>query len=465
MWDRILGSRWSYVAIAIAMIAIYLAVNLEFVSDPHPLGGVDDIERLAERDDLNVLFILVDTLRAHRLSSYGYERETSPHIDALAETGVRFARQVSQSSWTKCSMASLWSGVYPARTGVLRYGHAVTDSATMPAEIFREAGYRTAGIWRNGWVSPNFGFGQGFEIYHRPRPAPLPATVRNENPNIKLQGSDADIVRSATEFLRTHGHERWFLYLHLMDVHQYVSDEESARFGTTYSDIYDNAIHWTDRMVRLLLNELERRKLREKTLVVFVSDHGEGFGEHGREGHARDVYAEVTDVPFVLSFPFRLEPGLIVEERTANVDVWPTVLDLVGLPIPEGLDGRSLVPSMTSGGRVAPDNSERLIFAQIDQNWGRVRQRPNPLVAVIEGRYRLIHHAQDPSADELFDREHDALEQRDLIEEQPEIAARLRERVADHLAAASPPWGDEAPLIELDELELNQLRALGYAIE
>ncbi len=142
--------------------------------EPRDRGTLEDVRTLHERTDLNVLFILVDTLRADRLGAYGYERDTSPVIDELARTGVRFAHHVSQSSWTKCSMASLWTGVYPNRTGVLHAQHGIPESAVLPAEIFREAGYRTAAIWRNGWIAPNFGFAQGFEIYLSPAGGMVP---------------------------------------------------------------------------------------------------------------------------------------------------------------------------------------------------------------------------------------------------------------------------------------------------
>jgi membrane-anchored protein YejM (alkaline phosphatase superfamily) len=315
-------------AVAIAAISYFLPD-----SEPRPRGTIEDVLAFRERADFNVLFILVDTLRYDRLSAYGYERRTSPNLDALAETGVRFAHHVSQSSWTKCSMASLWTGLYPVRTRVLRSEQVVTSEAQMPAEIFQEQAFRTAGIWRNGWIAPNFGFAQGFEIYQRPRPAPLPKGVRREHLSMRLEGSDADILRSAFTFLRAHGHERWFLYLHMMDVHQYVSSEDTAVFGTTYSDIYDNSILWVD------------------SLIVFTSDHGEAFGEHGGEGHAHNVYGEVTETPFILSFPFRLEPGIVVEARSENVDLWPTVLELAGLPPLEDPDGRSLVPEIVAAAR------------------------------------------------------------------------------------------------------------------
>ena len=122
----------------------------------------------SDRKDLKVLFILIDTLRADRLSAWGYPRETSPMIDWLASGGVRFARQLSQSSWTKCSMASLWTSLYPQRSGVLRFDEVLSSEAKLPAEILREAGFRTVGLFRNGWVAPNFGFSQGFEVYHQP---------------------------------------------------------------------------------------------------------------------------------------------------------------------------------------------------------------------------------------------------------------------------------------------------------
>jgi arylsulfatase A-like enzyme len=172
--------------------------------DPRPRGALEDVLALRERSDLNVLFILVDTLRADRLGAYGYERDTSPNLDALAATGIRFAEQVSQSSWTKCSMASLWTGLYPVRTRVLRAYDVISPEARMPAEVFQEAGFRTAAIWRNGWIDPNFGFSQGFEIYLSPRSQRSRGArlVRLENPNVSLDGDDADILDSAREFLR-----------------------------------------------------------------------------------------------------------------------------------------------------------------------------------------------------------------------------------------------------------------------
>jgi len=464
MWRRLLGQRWPYAVAAVLLLAFALARQIEVRSGARLRGGAADVAALGGRDDVNLLFVLIDTLRSDRLSGYGYERATSPTIDALAATGIRFAQQMSQSSWTKCSMASLWTGLYPVRTGVTRAPQALPADARMPAEILGEAGFRTFGIWRNAWIGPAFGFAQGFEVYHSPAASPPPATVRREKPTLGVAGTDQDVVRSAIELLRTHGRERWFLYLHLMDVHQYVYDEESAIFGTSYSDIYDNSIRWVDGVLARLIGELDRRGLRERTVIVVAADHGEAFGEHGREGHARDVYGEVVTTPFVLSLPFALEPGVVVETPTENVDVWPTLLDLLGLPPLAGADGRSRVAEILAAARgEAPPASDRPRFAHIDETWGRRDQPPRPMVAVSNGGYRLVRRA-GPGGAELYDRVADPREQSDIGAEEPEVRQRLAALAAAYLERPGAPW-QSAPDVDLDPGELEQLRALGYAVE
>ena len=463
MWSRLFASRSFYLVAAILMIAAAIALQFEVRQDPRALGDAEQIERLHERDDLNLLFVLIDTLRSDRLSCYGYERETSPNIDALAAEGIRFAHQTSQSSWTKCSMASLWTGLYPVSTGVTRSPQGVSEEARMPAEILRDAGFRTFAIWRNGWISPSFGFSQGFEVYHSPRAGRVPPAVHREKPTGGVSGTDQDTVNSAIEFLRSHEDERWFLYLHLMDVHQYVYDEDTALFGTTYSDIYDNSIRWVDRVLGSLIQDLDARGLRDKTLIVLAADHGEAFGEHGREGHARDVYGEVTTTPFILSFPFRLKESVVVESATENVDLWPTLLDLLGLPGLEAPDGRSRLPELLAAARGEPaPPSDTSNFAYIDQSWGRSKQAPRPMVAVGDGRYRLLHRAVSGRG-ELYDRSVDALEAVDISEEEPEVYARLTEK-ARELLDRTPAW-EVSPDVELGESELDQLRALGYDVQ
>ena len=469
MANRILNKRWPWLIAAALVVVAYLATRVEIrIGDPapRPQGSAEDIEKLSERTDLNVLFVLIDTLRADRLGSYGYERDTSPILDQLASRGVRFARHLAQSSWTKSSMASLWTGLYPSRTGVTRFEHVIPPEAKLPAEIFREAGFRTAGLFRNGWVEGYFGFAQGFEVYTRPIGNPPPPSVRRENPTVKEVGTDIDSVPAAIEFLRIHGNERWLLYLHFMDLHEYLYDEESALFGSSYSDVYDNAIRRENYVLDQLLGHLAREGYLEKTLVVIASDHGEAFSERGFEGHARRVYRESTEVPLILSLPFRLEPGVVVEQRTQNVDIWPTLLDLLGLPPMPGVDGRSRLPEILAATRGDPGPEEAApAYAHLDQTWGRRTQQPAPTVAVTkEGfRYVMTLDSGGRTHAELFDGSRDALERSNVLEEQPEVATRLRD-LAEGYLENEPPWESGTPTLELDEIQLNQLRALGYAV-
>ncbi|MCH7644622.1 MAG: sulfatase [Myxococcales bacterium] len=470
MQKQLLVQRWPWLVaagvLAVAFLSTFVEIRLPGDWDRRPRGAAEDIARLRDRGDLNVLFIVVDTLRAERLGSYGYERDTSPVLDRLAHSGVRFARHLAQSTWTKSSMVSLWTGLYPARTGVTRYDHVIPEAARMAAELLREAGFQTVGLWRNGWVSPTFGFDQGFEVYQKPAATILPPNLRRENPTLSDRGTDQSLIEVAREFLRVSGQQRWFLYLHLMDLHEYIYDAESALFGSSHSDLYDNSIRWTDGSIGLFLEALSELGQLENTLIAVTSDHGEAFLERGYEGHAREVYRESTEVPFLLSLPFRLEPGVVVEARTQNVDVWPTIFDLLGLEPPEGIDGRSRLPDiLSSASGQIPDDGGRIAIADLDRNWSRRNSDPLPTIAVVEGtlRYVRVEHAGDRRSEQLFDARDDPRELRDLAAEEPEALERLR-AAADDYYETEPAW-DEAPTREIGELELNLLRALGYKIE
>lgn len=467
-----MSSRWPWILAAL-LIAVYTLfapklAEMQAGRDRRPVGSAEDILALSQRDDVNVLFILIDTLRADRLGAYGYSRETSPVLDAIADRGIRFDRHLSQSSWTKCSMASLWTGLYPNRTGVTRFDEVVADSARLPAEILSDAGFRTAGIFRNGWVMGYFGFGQGFDVYTRPFPEPVSQDVRAENPTISMGGSDLDVVAAAREFLRIHGKERWFLYTHLMDVHEYLYSEDTAVFGTSYSDVYDNSILWTNSVLNPFIEELARDGHLENTIIVITSDHGEAFGERGFEGHARHVYAETTEVPLIISLPFRFEEPLVVHERTNNVDIWPTLLDLLGLDPLEEADGRSLVPEMVAAARgIDVERSESPTgYAYLDQNWGRPDRAVMTTLAVANESLRYIEYkdgAGERVEEHLYDHAIDPGELVDLRDDAPEALERMRALADQYDRDAEPPFQVDSRL-ELEEIQLKQLRALGYDV-
>jgi len=470
MLRKLLDSPWTYFVGAALLLVLALLTQFEITGPARPAGSAADIAKLRDRKDLNVVFLLVDTLRADRLGAYGYGRPTSPEIDALAGTGIVFRHVYSQSSWTKTSMASIWTGTYPARNGVLRYDQVLPEAALVPAEILKSAGFRTVGLWRNGWLDSNFGFHQGFDFYLHPQPGRARREIQRSHPSpVALLGTDEDLAASATAFLGSYGHERFFLYLHYMDLHQYVFDDQAPDLGNAYSDAYDKSISWIDRLIGTLVTELGEQGVLDRTVIVLASDHGEAFREHGREGHAQDLHREVTEVPWVIVLPFRLDPGIVVEERVANADIWPTLLDLLGLPPLHGADGKSLLPLIEhAAGLTAeapPELASRPIFSELDRNWGATKKVPDPLVAVTDGNLRFFLPIAKPEAAQLFDSSSDPGETSNLSKERAEDVARLRKLADGYLQQSQSPWGKAPEHIEIDEMRLNQLRALGYIIK
>jgi len=449
------------------LLLIIVALQFDLRIPSRPRGTVGDLALLRTRGDLNVVFILVDTLRADRLSLYGYGRPTTPVIDGLANHGIVFERVIAQSSWTKTSMASLWTGTYPAAHGVLRFDNAIPDGAVMPAEIFKAAGYRTVGIWRNGWVAPNFGFAQGFDVYYTPK-AGADARLQRHSPGAaSIGGTDEDVFVAAQDFLEHFGQEKFFLYLHLMDLHQYVFDDGADAFGPTYSDAYDKSIDWTDRVIGAIVDALDAAGALPRTVIAISSDHGEAFLEHGREGHAHDLYREVVEVPYVIIPPLILDRGIRVDETVANVDVWPTLLDLVGLPPLQGVDGRSMMPLILAAGGASPERVSadltRPVVSHLDQNWGG-RAEPRELVSLTDGDSRLILQIDHPNSVEFYDSSTDPWEANNRSAGNPPELKPMLERIDRYLNDSEPPWGVESPAVEVDELRLNQLRALGYRV-
>lgn len=464
---KLLDSSWFYFSLAALLLVVAVLSQFEFQSLGRPSGDVQDLRTLRDRERLNVVFIVIDMLRSDRLSAYGYERETSPVMDELASHGILFRNVESQSSWTKASMASMWTGMYPQRTGVHRYPHAVPEEALLPAEIFREAGYTTAGVWRNGWVANNFGFAQGFDLYIRPRVNAKPDNVKRNNPSAHaLVGTDLDATESAIEFIRSNAADPFFLYVHYMDVHQYLYADVSPDFGSSFSDIYDSSIYWTDRNVQYLMSELMAQGLLDDTLVVIGSDHGEAFFEHGEEGHARSLYRETQQVPLIIIPPFSLDPGVVVDTRVANVDIWPTILDLVGLQELPGAEGQSLVPLITAAAAGEEPESDRAVYSQLDRTWGRHygEEVSNRAVAMVKGPYRLVYYEKQPNRPELYDHAEDPTERMNVAHENVDLTKDLIAQVNKFLEGQNTVW-EETPEVEIDEMRLHQLRALGYFVD
>jgi arylsulfatase A-like enzyme len=249
-----------------------------------------------------------------------------------------------------------------------------------------------------------------------------------------------------------------------------MSDEESAIFGTSYSDLYDNSILWTDKQISLMLAALDRFGLRDETLVVVASDHGEAFQEHGNEGHAKDLHREVIRTPWIIGLPFSLDEGIVVDAMTENVDVWPTILDLLGEERIEASDGVTRLPEILASAGV-PSREDvtppRPSYAQLDRTWGKSELDPEPLIAVTSGEWRFMQSFGKRAGSKLYDTSEDPLERRNLLQDGgvPFDSSDFEALIEAYQAMPEPVWRKDVRDVELDDMQKGQLRAIGYSID
>ena len=405
----------------------------------------------------NLLLISVDTLRADRLSGYGYGRTTSPAIDRLLGQSVVFEDAQANSSWTLGSFASMLTSTFPDTNGTHRYGFALDDSFTTLAESLAAAGYRTAGIASHTFFSAKYGLQQGFAEFDDE--LVNPETLYSHLVVTSPQVSDKALAWLDERTSPGEPAQPWFLWVHYFDPHNVYKPHEgfSQEYGLEReSDLYDGEVRFTDHHIGRLLDALASSGLADRTVTVLVADHGEEFLDHGGTGHGKTLYREVQQIPFAIR-----APGLAarrVPDLVQGVDLMPTLLELLGVERPDGLEGRSLVP-LLSGHSIDPAP----VLSNVDY-------RGRSLRALIERHgdqdWKLIHETRQGAPGEqllLFDRVLDPLELRDVAGEHPEVVARMRAQLAELVARARARA--DAPRhepVELSPAERASLRALGY---
>ncbi len=418
--------------------------------------------RLSAEGRPNLVLIVVDTLRADFTTPYGSAEDTAPELASWAARGALFERTLAQSSWTKISMASLFTSLWPRSHGIRETNDALAEPAITLAEVLQEEGYVTYGVQTNGWLHQSFGFHQGFDRYL------FPAGGGDPRLGIASLWAHAERVREeAARILAAHDRARpFFLYLHFMDVHEYAAPPPLRTFGSDRRGAYLAAIRWVDVTIARIREALDDAGLLDRTLLILASDHGETFGEHGVHGHARNVLTPVVSVPLVFRFPFRVEPPVRVAVQVRNVDIAPTLLELAGVPIPESFEGHSLVPLLTGaegadrpayaalGVPLFADASVQTAMSNGRWTYARNAEAPEGDEEAYEAR------AADPGAELLFDRRLDPGENVNLITREPLEASRMRAFLDDHLAQGEAGVVTRGARIDPEIAE--RLRAMGY---
>ena len=328
----------------------------------------------AHTDHTNVLWITICTLRSDHLGAYGYPKPVSPHIDDLAKRSFLFERTITQAPWTRPSVASMLTSIYPGSLLIddpeaWPSDRGLPDSFQTAAEYFRDAGYYTIGITANPMTNAAFNFDQGYDYYL--------GTKRLWRTGYEEHKVDARAI-SAQLLDQLNGPakgKKFFAHLLLVDTHMPYLKREG--FGPSQGvihdlnfEMYDRQIHFVDEMLSRLFTRLHEMGL-EDTLIVINSDHGEGFREANPAdvAHGPTLFDSTLWVPFILYHPSFAPRARRISEQVETVDVLPTVMDLLHLPFDaSAFDGQSHVDSLLGDANVEPRD-----------------------VAVVETRYKLVH--------------------------------------------------------------------------
>ncbi len=401
----------------------------------------------------DVAVILLDTLRKDFLDVYGHDRETAPYLRSLGERSAVFERAYSTSSWTAPATATVMTGLYPQRHGVVlgfnAYGKGPkasdepkgTKLSMLPhevstiGELFRGNGYQTFGVASNVNISSDRGFDRGFQRFR--------TAVKAD------AGKLRDTIAGWTSERR---HERpAFWYLHLNDVHKPYQKrepwyEKKYRANEDAISRYTSEISYLDSVLETLGTSLG---WDEETVVIVIADHGEEFQDHESTGHRFRLYGELMNVPMMICAPGLTDEGLRVKSAVSLIDVLPTLQDLLGLEGDSERDGVSLVPLLRKEALPA-----RPLFAQ--------RRKPNsdPAIwAVVEDGWKLIHSEEGDKV-ELFNAVDDPLDQTDLAASRPGIVERLRGLI--DVARQTKPMAAEEHVMDGGQEMLDHLKEMGY---
>jgi arylsulfatase A-like enzyme len=419
----------------------------------------------------SLLLVTLDTTRFDHTSLGGSARDTTPRLAALAREGATFDLAYAPTSTTGPTHATLFTGLSPLRHGVLKNGAPLDSARETLAERLAAEGWRTGAFVSSFVVSRRFGFDQGFADYDD-RFEKATSTYTEafwEGQAIRDafdRRGNATTDRALRWLEANAGRAPLFAWVHLFDPHApYVPPEGFARrfepppgADALARDVarYDEEIAFADAELGRLLDGLERLGLAPSTIVAVTADHGEGLMDHGHMEHGVHVYEEQVRVPLVLRWPGRIAP----RKEAAPVelaDLHPTLLALLGLAPPPGVEGRSLAPALLGGEPLPADRAVHLYRRHFaGERRGDVFVKGEKF-GVRLGRFKLIEGPEEGTR-ELYDLAADPRERENVLDAHPEVAAELLARLEAWRAGRA---GEPGARLQISDDERERLRALG----
>jgi arylsulfatase A-like enzyme/Tfp pilus assembly protein PilF len=401
--------------------------------------------------DLNVLIFTLDTTRADHIGCYGYPLIKTPNIDGLAAEGIRFENATAQCPLTLPSHSSMFTGSYPFFHGVRdNGGFYLEDDRVTLAEVLQKAGWATSAFIGAFVLDSRWGVDQGFDYYYDNFDFAKYKKISLDS----VQREGGEVIQAFFDWFDKNAPPRFFSWIHLYDPHTpyeppepYKSEYQGREYG-----LYDGEIAYADHLVGRVLESLREKGVLEKTVVVIVGDHGESLGEHHESSHGFFIYDATLSVPMIIRIPSDALRGKTVSSQVENIDLMPTLCEILGLPVPRDVQGRSLLPL------IAGHESGRDVEAYSESYYPRYHYGWSELKSLRNSRYKFI---QAPRP-ELYDLSLDPREKNNIFSQESSLAekfARNLQRLENRLSRKEV--ADKGPQ-QLDDDSREKLMALGY---
>jgi arylsulfatase A-like enzyme len=362
----------------------------------------------------NVLFLTVDTVRYDHTSFGGYKtgpkkRDTTPRLAQLVDRATSFTFASAPSAGTMASVPAILtskffhSGIALDETVKRGTPPKLKPENFLLGEMMKQGGYATGAITSHEYFA-NWGMDQGIDTYDN-------ELGKDADP---FRVTSAAITDRAIAWISRQQGKKWFLWAHYIDPHgRYVAHPDDVSYGTTEEDLYDGELHYADRHIGRLLDELARLPGGDQTIVVITSDHGDGFNEHGFINHGSALYREILHVPLIIAVPDNLPRQ--VGGAVSNLDVMPTLAELCGIDVSQhSFEGQSLVPQIFYG----KEDPDRIVFAETNA--------PSPIRAAVRADYKLIYSLRS-NLYELYDLKADPWEKTNIWSRNPPAAGVMRD--------------------------------------
>lgn len=424
------------------LLGVSIAIYLFFSSYPLP----EEATFSRDQEDLNLLIITVDTLRADHLGIYGYEKIETPNMDALGRNGVLFSQAFCHVPLTLPSHCSLFTGTLPLFHGVRDNGYRLPEFNTTLAQIMQGNGYETAAFVGAFPLDSRFGLDNGFNVYDD-----LYGSKNVVRDLSFVERRAEEVNNRAAEWIAQNKDKKFFVWVHYFDPH--TPYEPPSPCSHTYAGReYDGEIAYTDTIIGELIKKLDQLQLTGHTLIILTSDHGEGLGDHDEITHGIFVYDSTLRVPLIFHNPKILPKNRVVNDQVGMIDILPTVLDLMGFKKNPDIQGKSFKSAMFEG-KSASDKFVYIesVAAMMDRNWA-------PLQGIRTEEWKYI----DAPIPELYDLKSDPKEESNLVERKPDITALLKTKLQDAINKYSSPNSSQIFGTKIDKETREKLMSLGY---